>query len=259
MITDLVSAVVPVHNGERYLGEALDSLRRQDHAALEIIVVDDGSTDGSPAIARRAGPGVRLVSQPQRGAPAARNRGLLEARGEYIGFLDCDDLWTESKLAVQLGILRRHPEIAVVLGHTRRMWSAPRPDGAAGETHLTEPVRALHLGAALMRRSAFDVVGGFDEAISHSDDWDWFMRVRELEVVLVVHDEVTLLYRRHGGNMTNEWAKSMTSFAQMIHRSVARRRAHGAATSLPVLPTLDEHLGRGPGRARSAPPAAEGP
>jgi len=242
MTSALVSVVVPVHNGEEYLREALDSIGRQAHVPIEIIVVDDGSADQSAAIARGAETDVRLISQHHRGLPAARNQGLMAARGEYIGFLDCDDLWTEHKLALQLGILGMYPEIAVVLGHTRRMWRSPTGHGASIETHLDEPVLALNLGAALIRRSTYDVVGRFDEAISHSHDWDWFMRARELDVVLVVHDDVTVLYRRHGGNMTNQWSESMTSFAQMIHKSIARRRSQGAATSLPHLLSLDEYL-----------------
>jgi len=258
VIAGLVSVIVPVHNGEKYLLEALDSIRRQGHAAIEIIVVDDGSTDRSAAIARDAGAVVRLLSQPQRGLPAARNHGLLEARGEYIGFLDCDDVWTEQKLALQLGILGAHPDIAVILGHTRQMWRSPSVDGAAGETRLSDAVLALNLGAALIRRSAFELVGRFDEAISHSHDWDWFMSARELEVVLVVHDAVTVLYRRHGGNMTNQWSASMTSFAQMIQKSIARRRSHGPAGSLPPLPTLDDYLRRGRQRTARGAQTADG-
>lgn len=241
----LVSVVVPVYNGERYLDEALGSILRQGHAPIEILVVDDGSTDRSAAIARDAGAAVRVIAQPHRGLPAARNRGVAEARGEYVAFLDCDDVWTERRLALQLGILRRQPEIAIVLGHTRRMWTSPAAGGAPCETRLAETEVALSLGAALIRRSVFDLVGGFDEALSHAHDWDWFMRVRERGVVLVVHDEVTQLYRRHGDNMTNRWSESMTSFAQMIQKSVARRRAHGPAASLPPLPSLDDHLRRG--------------
>jgi glycosyltransferase involved in cell wall biosynthesis len=245
----LVSVVMPVYNGERYLGEALASVRAQGHAAVEIVVVDDGSTDRSVAIAREAGPGVRLVPQPHGGLPTARSRGVQEARGAYVGFLDCDDVWTGDRLAVQLGILEGHPEVGIVLGHTRRMWSA----SDSGETRMTEAELALNLGAALIRRSVFDAVGLFDEAISHSHDWDWFMRAREQGIVLVVHDEVTSLYRRHGGNMTNQWAESMTSFAQMIQKSIARRRTRGPALSLPPLPSLADYL-----RTRTPGPRTDG-
>ena len=245
MVDGLVSVIVPVYNGEQYLNEALDSIRRQGHPAIEILVVDDGSTDRSAQIAREAGPGVRLLSQPHGGLPVARNHGLLEAKGEYIGFLDCDDVWTEEKLSTQLDILGRYPDIAIVLGHTRQMWRLPTADGTPGEMRMADPVLALSLGGALIRRTAVALVGRFDEAISHSHDWDWFMRARELGVVLVVHDDVTVLYRRHGGNMTNQWSETMTSFAQVIQKSIARRRSQGQAISLPQLLTLADHLRHG--------------
>jgi glycosyltransferase involved in cell wall biosynthesis len=244
MTAPLVSVVVPVHDGEKYLGDALASAARQQYPALEILVVDDGSTDRSAEIARAAGPDVRVIPQPHSGLPAARNHGVREARGEYVGFLDSDDLWTDGKLAIQLRILERHRDIAVLIGHTRRMWQSTA-EGTPGAVQLGDTELALSLGAALIRRSAFDVVGHFDEAISHSHDWDWFMRARELGVTVVVHDEVTALYRRHGGNMTNQWAASMTSFAQMIQKSIVRRRSRsGLAASLPALPSLAEYLRR---------------
>src|SRR5262249_38270783 len=161
---------------------------------LEIVVVDDGSTDDSAFLAESLGPPVRLVRQPHRGLAAAHNRGLAAAAGELIAFLDCDDLWTEDKLEIQLAILREHPGIDIVLGHTRRMWMEAGGDGTLAR-RLSDPTLALSLGAALIRRAVFDTVGRFDEALTHSDDWDWFMRARELGVCVVVHQEVTILYR----------------------------------------------------------------
>jgi glycosyltransferase involved in cell wall biosynthesis len=237
----LVSVIVPVYNGEKYLGEAVESIRRQPHPRVEIIVVDDGSTDQSAALAERLSPPVRLIRQPHRGLPAAHNRGVAAAGGDFIAFLDCDDLWMEDKLSIQLALLREHSGIDIVLGHTRRMWMAASGDDGILRRHVSEPVLALSLGAALVRRSVFDTVSTFDETITHSDDWDWFMRARELGVRLVVHPEVTVLYRRHGGNMTNQVGESMVSFARMLQKSIIRRRAQGTPASLPTLPTLDDY------------------
>ncbi|HXJ83056.1 MAG TPA: glycosyltransferase [Candidatus Methylomirabilis sp.] len=240
MIEPLVSVIMPVYNGEAFLREAVESIRRQPHPRLEIIVVDDGSTDDSASLAESLGPPVRLVRQPHRGLPASHNQGVAVAGGELMAFLDCDDLWTEDKLAIQLAILREHPGIDIVLGHTRRMWMAAGGDGTL-TPRLSDPILALSLGAALIRRAVFDTVGRFDEAITHSDDWDWFMRARELGVCAVVHPEVTVLYRRHGGNMTNQVGEGMSSFATMLRKSIARRRAQGKLASLPELPSLEDY------------------
>ena len=102
-MTSLISVIVPIHNGERFLGEALDSIAAQDYDAIEVIVVDDGSTDGGPALA--AARDVQLLHQEQRGAGAARNAGIAVARGEILAFLAQDDLWLPSKLRLQVEIL----------------------------------------------------------------------------------------------------------------------------------------------------------
>jgi glycosyltransferase involved in cell wall biosynthesis len=235
------SVIVPVHNGERFLPEAIASIRRQALRPVEIIIVDDGSTDGTAAIAETLGPGIRLIRQRHSGVTIARNTGLRAAGGELIAFLDCDDLWTDDKLAVQVPILRGHPDIQIALGHTRRIWARREP-GEAGRC-LTEPELALHLGAALIRRSVFETVGAFDESLSHAEDWDWFMRAREQAVVVVVHPDVMLLYRRHGDNMSNDTPRSRAALLRTVRRSIGRRRAPGGnAAALPDLPLLDDYL-----------------
>ena len=110
----LVSAIVPVHNGERYLGAALESIFAQRYEPLEVIVVDDGSRDGSVAVAAQFA--VRLVRQENRGVAAARNRGLAEARGDLLAFLDQDDAWPPGKLDTQVAFLAANPAVDFVLG-----------------------------------------------------------------------------------------------------------------------------------------------
>src|SRR5690606_28366702 len=114
-----VSVIIPVYNGERYLAEAVHSILAQTVPTLEIIVVDDGSTDGTARVAQRFGDAVCYVYQPNRGPAAARNRGLERARGEIVAFLDADDLWREGKLACQCARLEADPTLDIVLGHTQ--------------------------------------------------------------------------------------------------------------------------------------------
>lgn len=239
-----VSVIIPVRNGERYLREAIASVRRQSIAPSEIVIVDDGSTDGTAALAETLGPDIRLIRQAHAGVTISRNRGIRAAGGALIAFLDCDDVWTDEKLATQVPILLEHPDIQIALGHIRRMWTPPTRDGTPGGVRLTEPELALHLGAALIRRSVFETAGAFDETVSHAEDWDWFMRVRERGLTVVVHPDVMLLYRRHGDNMSNNEAETRAALVRMIRRSVERRRSQGGDPGpLPDLPLLEAYLG----------------
>src|SRR5437867_2556724 len=109
-----VSVVIPVYNGERYLADAIQSVLDQTYENFEVIVVDDGSTDESAAVAKRFGEAIRYVHQANGGVSKARNTGIAEARGVYLAFLDQDDLWLPDKLSVQVAYLDSHPEVGAV-------------------------------------------------------------------------------------------------------------------------------------------------
>ena len=195
----LVSCIVPVYNGERYLVETLDSLFGQSHAAVEVIVVDDGSTDGSSAVAG-SHPGEPVcISQPRGGHASARNRGLDEARGEFIAFLDADDLWHREKLERQLARFAARPELGVVFAHLENFQSpdveAP-PEGPPSSV----PVPGYTSVAMLARRAAFDRVGPFDQSLSHGNDRDWFCRAAEHRIEMEMLPDVLVRRRLHGAN-----------------------------------------------------------
>jgi glycosyltransferase involved in cell wall biosynthesis len=236
MSNDLVSVIIPAFNGERFLAEAIGSVFAQRYEPLEVIVVNDGSTDGTGVVAACFGGRVRYFLQPNRGPAAARNRGLREARGEVIAFNDADDVWATDKLRLQLDRLRRRPQVEVVLG--RKCYTRPEKtsDGRTVFVPFFEQETALNLNAGLFRRSAFERVGHFDEGLRYAEDWDWFMRARELGAPLLFHDEVVLYYRRHENNLTNQLEADKADKLKMLKRSLDRRRArHGVATSLPKL------------------------
>ncbi len=122
MTPRLISCVIPVFNGERYLGEALESVLAQSYQPLEVIVVDDGSTDGTAEVARRYGERVRYVWQPNAGETAARNLGLTAAQGEFIAFLDADDVWHSEKLERQIARFQERPEIDLCFTQIQHFW-----------------------------------------------------------------------------------------------------------------------------------------
>jgi glycosyltransferase involved in cell wall biosynthesis len=224
----LVSAIIPVYNGEAFLAEAVASIQRQLVDALEIIIVNDGSTDGTSEVIEGLQGAIQSVSQPNRGPAAARSRGVRMARGNVIAFLDADDLWPEDKLEIQLAHLARHPAVDIVLGQTQRIRQFTRDGGAQVYEKGADPWTTLMFGAAVIRTSAFDTVGLPDESFQFDDDVDWFLRARELGLSILTHPDVAVFYRRHKANLTNQRATDQRYFLMALKRSIDRRRRAGS-------------------------------
>lgn len=189
MSAPLVSVVLPVHNGARYLDEAIRSVLAQTYADMELIVVDDGSTDETPHIVARHESAVRYVRQEHSGVSAARNKGIALSRGSYIGFIDSDDEWEPEKIATQVGRLESKADAVAsftgVLRVDERIGSAV----AVTPPPAMDMVAALVLhsnllsgggSAALIRRSALAQAGGFDTELAQGEDWDLWIRLAAL-------------------------------------------------------------------------------
>jgi len=222
----LISVVIPVHDGARYLASAIASAVGQTYRPIEIIVVDDGSTDDSAAIARTV-PGVRVISQTQQGPAAARNTGIRESTGGLVAFLDSDDTWLPGKLAAQAGYLAQHPGVGYVLcrlknilveGTARPPWLNP--------LHLaTDPV-AESLCAMLIRRAVLDDVGLLDTQYPIGEDTDWFMRARDRGIEAGCVDAVLVHRRVHAANLSHRAPTLRAGIMMRIARSsIARRKS----------------------------------
>jgi glycosyltransferase involved in cell wall biosynthesis len=220
-----VSALVPVWNGAAFLGEALDSILAQEPAVDEVVVIDDGSTDGSGDLARSYGPRVRCVRRDHAGLAATRNAAVREAQSDLIAFCDADDLWPHGRLARLLEVLDGDPGCGIVQGRLQRM---VRDERTQRWELINESWRAPNVATALIRRDVFALVGSFDEHVAGADDVDWLLRAKERGVREAQVDAVTLLYRRHGGNMTNDVAADQSRLLRVLGRAVARRRAVAA-------------------------------
>jgi glycosyltransferase involved in cell wall biosynthesis len=229
----LVSVVVPVHNGERFLAESLGAIASQTHQPTELVVVDDGSTDDSVRVAEelvtRHGRG--LVHRRQHGGvAAARNAGVVLASGAVIGFCDQDDVWLPEKVVCQLAFLDDHPEVGAVMTRQEPFFE----DGVVAPPHWLRPDKrfgdlggVLHL-SALVRREAFDVVGGFDESRSGADDLDWFLRARRRGVGIAILPEVLMRRRVHRQNASYDTEALRRGLLMASLHDLARDRPEGA-------------------------------
>lgn len=234
--TPRISVVIPVFNGEQFLSEAISSVLAQNEDSLEIIVIDDGSTDRSAAVAEGFGPPVRVLRQTNSGHVAARNRGIRTARADYITFLDADDLWVLDKLALQVSRLDRNPNVDIVIGQLSYLRRGAEGADSEADSEQFDDHLSLSFSASMFRRRAFDRIGLLDESLPFCDDWDWFMRARETDVPLLIHRHVVLQQRLHEGNMTRQREVGNRFVIEVMRRSLARRRAGTAATnSLPPL------------------------
>jgi glycosyltransferase involved in cell wall biosynthesis len=229
MPEELVSAVLIVRDGERFLERALESVRAQSYRPLEIIVVDGGSTDGTVALAR-ARDDVRLVFQQGTGIAEAYNTGIDAAQGEFIAFLSYDDLWHPEKLALQVAFMQAHPEVRYTVGMLRyflepgcELPRGIRPKLLEGE-HVGRVMETL-----VARRTLFQEVGAFDPAFRIANDVDWFARVHDLGVPGAVLPEVLLHKRVHDANTSSNETVNTAELLAVLGRSVGRRRHMGQA------------------------------
>lgn len=197
----LTSVVIAAYNMERTLGATLESVLAQDYDPVETIVVDDGSTDGTAAVVRSFA-GVRYLHQERAGPSAARNRGVAEASGDFVAFVDADDEVPATKLSLQVGLLLDRPEVGCVLGR-QEVWVE---EGGAPDWIGHDPVFGDFAGIPLMslvtRRATLLGLGGFDPALRVAEDRDLLVRMREHGIQIEVIDKVVLLRRFHGANLT---------------------------------------------------------
>ena len=233
----MISVIVPAYNAEAYIGASLKSVLTQGYDPLEIIFVDDGSTDGTADIASQSSEFVTCIRQKNAGPPGARNRGLKAARGAFIAFLDADDIYESGCLRLQMSKLEANPRIDISIGRSVRevLCSAPGEPPVFAPFH-SEVMLTTQLGVCLFRREAFERVGMFDEELRHCDDVDWFMRARELEIPMLLHREILLRQRLHFNNLTRNRIAEQRYLGVALRKSINRRRASsGEASSLPRL------------------------
>jgi len=227
MSGSLVSCIVPCFNGARFVEECIRSILAQTHRPLEIIVVDDGSTDASAAVVHRFGDAVRYHRRENGGPAAACNTGLALATGDFIAFLEQDDLWLEGKVRRQLTEFAVRPDLDYCVTHVQNFWVPELADEAwRHQRHpVMQPVPGYVVQTLLAHRRAFDKVGGFDESLRFACASDWFIRAAEKGASGVLIPEVLTRRRLHEDNLSRRHRQaSRDQFLHVLKAMLDRRR-----------------------------------
>jgi glycosyltransferase involved in cell wall biosynthesis len=218
---------VPAYNGGRFLAEAVRSILEQTHAPTEVVVIDDGSTDRTAEVARSFGPPVRYVYQDNAGPAAARNRGISEARGEFVAFLDADDRWHPDKLERQLARFAARPELAYVVSLIQNFWEdeVAEERDRMKEHARSRPIPGYVTPTLLVRREWMERTGPFDPLLKHGDAADWFQRADQAGARSELIDEVLAYRRLHRDNRSRTMETgSRDEFLHLLKARLDRRR-----------------------------------
>lgn len=221
----LVSVIIPVFNGEQYLREAVESVIVQTYRPLEIIVVDDGSTDNSAGVAKSFASKVRYVYQEHGGVAAALNRGIELSRGSFLAFIDADDLWKEDKLIRQQSVFDNNPDVDIVFGQAKQFYSSELDEDQKKRVRIpAEIMPGIFKGSMLIKRESFFRVGAFETKWKLGDFIDWYLRATEKGLKGIVLDEVVVLRRIHANNMGIRNRESRSEFVRILKAALDRRR-----------------------------------
>jgi glycosyltransferase involved in cell wall biosynthesis len=224
-----ISVIIPVYNRADRVGRALASVYAQSVSVREVIVVDDGSSDGTGEFVRTHFPEARYIRQSNRGVSAARNRGIAAARGEWLAFLDSDDEWLPQKLEVQRHVLQVNPEYRIC--HSNEIWvrrgrrvNPMRKHAKSGGNIFQRclPLCVISPSSVMIHRSAMETVGAFDEAFPVCEDYDLWLRVCAVYAVLYIEQPLIIKYGGHTDQLSRRYP-AMDRFRIEALEKIVRR------------------------------------
>ena len=220
----LVSIIMPVYNGEKYIAQAIESVFKDVYRPIEVIVVDDGSSDNTAQIIDQF-KDVSYIYQDNGGVASARNKGIAVSRGEIIAFMDCDDIWQPNRLTATVNYFHQHPETGYAQGK-QMMFLEPGCNVPpwVEPAWLVEPQDVSSTAALTARRITFDRVGLFNEEYTSGEDTEWLVRASEAGIPMARLPEVVLHRRIHGGNLSTKMLLKRKANLMRIARESIRRQ-----------------------------------
>lgn len=222
----LVSVIMPIFNTEKYVAEAIDSVLAQTYAHTELICVDDGSTDGTLAILRSYGDRLTVIESPENGGiGSARNLGLAKASGEFISFIDADDVWKPEKLELQLAALLKDPSVSMCFTHMECFLSPELPEEVRRIRYCPEGTSpGIIAGTSLIKREVAKRVGPYNELLRVGEFIDWNTRAIDAGFKSVVLPEVLYRRRVHETNTGVNERPSRADYLKVVRSALERRK-----------------------------------
>lgn len=225
----LLSVIIPVYNREKYISEAVDSVLAQNYNPMELIVVDDGSTDQTRCALKKYQEHIAYIYQKNGGVAGARNTGLKAAKGKFTAFIDSDDVWAPFKLKKQISLFDENPSLEIAIGFTVTFRNV------LSEMKTEQKYFELSLGSALIKPSVFNAIGAFDEDLKLGEDTDWFLRARENGTSIAIHNDVVSYVRKHSGNITNDSRMRNYYFFKVLKKVKDRKASSGQPSAAKML------------------------
>lgn len=221
----MISLIIPAYNARRTIGETIESVLAQTLVPDEIIVVDDGSSDGTADHPVLAHSNIRVLRQDNAGAAKALNVGVANASGDYVSFLDADDLWLPEKQKLQLDVLTGRPDLPGVTAHFRSFCCpTSTPAERAGWNVPTEPQIGWVIGTLLLRRQTVDRTGPFPEGVHAGYNIDWLDRMRKAGLEPLLLPDVVMERRIHAGSLSQRSRARDDGYLSVARRALERRR-----------------------------------
>jgi glycosyltransferase involved in cell wall biosynthesis len=224
----LVSVIIAVKNGERFLASAVNSVLEQDYRPIEMIVVDGQSTDKTAQIAQSFAQ-VRYIQQVNKGVSDAYNVGIDAAKGELVAFLSHDDLWTPDKLSVQVNYLIDHPKVQYTIAKVKFFLE---PGHSPPSGFRKELLENDHIGRIMetlvVRKSLFDVIGKFRTDLTTAEDVDWYARANDQGIPMAIVPKVLLHKRVHDANLSLYTLENNRNLLKALRQSIKRKRGQAS-------------------------------